>query len=79
MGDGDQRFHEDCWSAARPAVIAQQADQQRDYEKRIASDGLAALLSPYVTVLPAQRSADQPAERASADPAAGTGQARATV
>jgi hypothetical protein len=59
VGEGDQRFHEDCWSDARPAVIAKQADQQRDYERRIASDGLAALLSPYVKVFPAQRSTDQ--------------------
>jgi hypothetical protein len=31
------------------------SSEQRDYEKRIASDGLAALLSPYVSGLPAQR------------------------
>jgi hypothetical protein len=60
VGEGDQRFHEDCWSVARPAVITEQAHQQRDYERRIACDGLAALLSPYVKVFPAQRSVDQP-------------------
>ncbi len=31
------------------------AEQQRDYQRRIASEGLAALLSPYVTSLPQQR------------------------
>ena len=66
VGEGDQRFHEDCWSEARPAVIAKQADQQRDYERRIASDGLAALLSPYVKVFPAQRSTGR-ADVASSD------------
>jgi hypothetical protein len=55
VNDGDRSFHEDCWNEARPAVIAEQADQQRDYERRIASEGLAALLSPYVKGLPAQR------------------------
>lgn len=51
-----------------PASSADQADQadperpvrepsteQRDYEQRIASGGLAALLSPYVSGLPVQR------------------------
>lgn len=53
--EGDRSFHEDCWTAARPVVVAQQAEQQADYERRIASEGLAALLSPYVKGLPAQR------------------------
>jgi hypothetical protein len=56
VGEGDNRFHADCWNEARPTVIAEQADQQRDYERRIANEGLAALLSPYVKVFPAQRS-----------------------
>jgi hypothetical protein len=56
VGDGDNRFHQDCWNEARPGVIEEQADQQRDYERRIANEGLAALLSPYVKVFPAQRS-----------------------
>jgi hypothetical protein len=55
VNDGDRSFHEDCWNEVRPTVIAEQADQQRDYERRIASEGLAALLSPYVKGLPAQR------------------------
>lgn len=54
--DGDRSFHEDCWQASQPAVIAARADRQRDYERRIASEGLAALLSPYVKELPVQRS-----------------------
>ena len=40
-------------SAARP--VPQASSEQRDYEQRIAHDGLAALLSPYVCGLPAQR------------------------
>ena len=35
--------------------IPQPSSEQRDYEQRIASDGLAALLSPYVSGLPVQR------------------------
>ncbi|MGZ5417168.1 MAG: hypothetical protein ACXWDI_08320 [Nocardioides sp.] len=41
--------------AADEPRIVEQSDQQRDYERRIASEGLAALLSPYVTGLPTQR------------------------
>ena len=33
----------------------QPSSEQHDYEQRIASGGLAALLSPYVSRLPAQR------------------------
>ncbi len=65
VGDGDNRFHEDCWNEARPTVIAEQADQQRDYERRIANEGLAALLSPYVKIFPAQRaSTGEPTDQA---------------
>jgi hypothetical protein len=67
VGDGDNRFHQDCWNEARPGVLEEQADQQRDYERRIANEGLAALLSPYVKVFRAPRSStgeptDQPSD-----------------
>jgi hypothetical protein len=39
---------------AAPAV-PEPSSEQRDYEQRIADGGLAALLSPYVCGLPAQR------------------------
>lgn len=55
---GDRSYHEDCWNEVGDAVVtAQTLDQQRDYEERIASQGLAALLSPYVSKVPEQREA----------------------
>ena len=35
--------------------VPKPSSEQRDYEERIASGGLAALLSPYVSGMPAQR------------------------
>jgi hypothetical protein len=35
--------------------VREPSSEQRDYEQRIASGGLAALLSPYVSGLPVQR------------------------
>jgi hypothetical protein len=52
---GDRSYHEDCWREAGPQVAAAQLEEQRAYQERIASGGLAALLSPYVSVLPHQR------------------------
>jgi len=51
----DRSFHQDCWPLAQNAPTHSGPEQQLDYERRIAVDGLAAVLSPYVTVLPAQR------------------------
>jgi hypothetical protein len=53
--DTDRSYHEDCWKEASPEAVAAQEDKQREYEQRIASGGLAALLSPYVSTLPHQR------------------------
>lgn len=53
---GDRSYHEDCWKEVGETVVAARTvDQQRDYEERIASQGLAALLSPYVSKVPEQR------------------------
>ncbi|MGA9748495.1 MAG: hypothetical protein WBQ50_13640 [Nocardioides sp.] len=51
---GENAFHEDCWAEAGQSA-ATGAEQQLDYQRRIAREGLAALLSPYVTTLPQQR------------------------
>jgi hypothetical protein len=51
---GDRTFHEDCWEQARNAGPTSET-RQRDYEQQIAENGLSALLSPYVCVLPRQR------------------------
>ncbi len=40
---------------APDARVPEPTSEQRDYEQRIASGGLAALLSPYVSGMPAQR------------------------
>lgn len=52
---GESSYHEDCWAQAQERAVTSGAEQQRDYQRRIASEGLAALLSPYVTSLPQQR------------------------
>lgn len=41
--------------ASPDARVPEPSSEQREYEERIASGGLAALLSPYVSGLPAQR------------------------
>lgn len=53
---GDRSYHEDCWNQVADEVVATASlDRQRDYEERIATQGLAALLSPYVSKVPEQR------------------------
>lgn len=52
---GERTFHEDCWNLAQTRAVEGRQEEQRDYESRIASDGLAALLSPYVSTMPEQR------------------------
>jgi hypothetical protein len=53
--DGDRSYHEDCWPLAQSQPAGPDGSAQEDYEHRIASEGLAALLSPYVSVFPSQR------------------------
>ena len=60
---GEHTYHQDCWAAAEAVAatdkaeqqLEQQLEQQQEYLRRIATDGLAALLSPYVSVFPQQR------------------------
>ena len=40
-GDDDAWFHLDCWDQLC-------ASEQENYERRVSSEGLAALLAPYV-------------------------------
>lgn len=56
VGEADQVFHEDCWPLHQQRG-ASGADLQQEYLRRIAEEGLAGLLSPYVSVFPAQRHA----------------------
>lgn len=52
----EQRVPEPAAEQVVPEPAAREASsEQRDYEQRIASGGLAALLSPYVSGLPVQR------------------------
>lgn len=53
--EGERSYHEDCWPRVQQEAAATGPSSQEDYQRRIASDGLAALLSPYVSVFPNQR------------------------
>lgn len=58
--EGPRAYHEDCWRLAQQEPAGTGGSSQEDYERRIASEGLAAVLSPYVSVFPNQRvDADQ--------------------
>lgn len=57
-------YHEDCWPQAQHESPVDGLEQQLDYQRRIASEGLSALLSPYVSVFPQQREAGSPASPA---------------
>jgi hypothetical protein len=64
---GDRSYHEDCWTEVGNVVVAEQSkDRQRDYEEQVASQGLAALLSPYVSKVPEQRDTSAPNESVTA-------------
>lgn len=52
----DSSYHEDCWPVAVEAASRSSADQQSAYRKRIGEEGLAGLLSPYLSVFPPQQS-----------------------
>lgn len=70
---GDRSFHEDCWNLARSRAVEVREEEQQDYRRRVASGGLAALLSPYVSSMPEQRvglpdGADAPVADTSAAP-----------
>ena len=48
-------YHEDCWTELQERATSPGLEQQLDYQRRIATGGLAALLSPYVTDVPEDR------------------------
>jgi hypothetical protein len=53
--EGERAYHEDCWPLAQQEPSADDSSQE-EYEQRIATEGLVALLSPYVSAFPDQRS-----------------------
>jgi hypothetical protein len=53
--EGDRSYHEDCWPQAQLDASEPTCARQEEYQRQVASDGLAALLSPYVSVFPGQR------------------------
>lgn len=55
--NAESSYHVDCWAEAKEQAVVTSAEQQLDYQRRIASEGLTALLSPYVSVFPQQREA----------------------
>jgi hypothetical protein len=59
--EGDRSYHEDCWPQAQQRTTEPDGLPQEEYQRRVASEGLAALLSPYVSALPNQRESAQEA------------------
>jgi hypothetical protein len=47
--DSADTYHEDCWSLAQQVSAASALEQQLDYQRRVAAEGLSALLAPYVS------------------------------
>lgn len=47
--DGARTYHEDCWLGAELLGGPGTGELQRDYQSRVAAEGLAALLAPYLT------------------------------
>ena len=41
-------FHEDCWELAQQVTVASALEQQLDYQRQVAAEGLSALLAPYL-------------------------------
>jgi hypothetical protein len=62
--DGRDTFHEDCWELAQHLTLTDAFEQQLDYQRRVAAQGLSALLAPYLTAFP--HAEDEPAP--SSDP-----------
>jgi hypothetical protein len=50
-GVGDA-YHDDCWQLAQQLTAATTVEQQLDYQRRVAAEGLSALLAPYVSGFP---------------------------
>jgi hypothetical protein len=53
--NAENSYHADCWAEAKDQPVVTSEQQQQEYLRRIASEGLTALLSPYVSVFPQQR------------------------
>lgn len=62
--EGERSYHEDCWPQAQHEMAVTGPSSQEDYLRRIESEGLSALLSPYVSVFPSQRGIAEPAVQA---------------
>jgi hypothetical protein len=59
--EGDRSYHEDCWRQAQLPQSGADASHQEEYRRRVAAEGLVALLSPYVSAFPSQREGAQQA------------------
>lgn len=55
--DGARTYHEDCWLGAELLGAPGTCELQRDYQSRVAAEGLAALLAPYLTPGPVRHAA----------------------
>ena len=47
--DSADVYHEDCWELAQQVSAASALEAQLDYQRRVAAEGLSALLAPYVS------------------------------
>jgi hypothetical protein len=59
-GDAGDTFHADCWELAQQLTAASAVEQQLDYQRRVAAEGLSALLAPYVSGFPHPEEAAAP-------------------
>jgi hypothetical protein len=57
---GGDSFHEDCWELAQQLTASSAVEQQLDYQRRVAAEGLSALLAPYVSGFPHPEEATVP-------------------
>lgn len=47
--EGGETYHADCWDLARRVSVGSALEQQLDYQRRVAAEGLSALIAPYVS------------------------------
>ena len=59
--DSADTYHEDCWSLAQQVSAASALEQQLDYQRRVAAEGLSALLAPYVAAFAGPQGHPDPA------------------
>jgi hypothetical protein len=59
--DSADAYHEDCWELAQQVSAVSALEAQLDYQRRVAAEGLAALLAPYVSAVASPQEDPDPA------------------